>query len=150
MLTVRRCTIAEIMAAPNLAGVLAEYSAECSLAELGEATPQFDIYKALESSGFFQPIAAFNDDNLVGFVGPIVGKLPHYGVIAATIESIFVLREFRKDGVGDKLMYAAREYAIERGAKAVIYSAPVGSQLSMMLQLSKRHRHSNNVFVEGL
>lgn len=150
MLTIRRCTVADIMAAPNLADLLAEYEAECSLPELGPASPQFDIYLGMHAAGFLHPIAAFDDERLCGFIFPIVAKLPHYGVRVATIESFFVMKADREKNIGLKLIDVVRALGRELGAKAVIYSAPVGSQLSQLFALSKAHRHSNNTFVEAL
>ena len=56
MIEIRRCTVAQIEAAPNLAAVLAEYAAESSQAELGPVRPQFATYRGLEATGFFHPI----------------------------------------------------------------------------------------------
>ena len=90
MIEIRRCTVAQIEAAPNLAAVLAEYAAESSQAELGPVRPQFATYWGLEATGFFHPIGAFEGERLAGFILPIVIALPHYGVLAATVESFFV------------------------------------------------------------
>ena len=43
-----------------------------------------------------------------------------------------------------------REVVRGLGAKALLLTAPVGSMLDTMLSRSRRHRHSNNVYVEVL
>lgn len=147
---VRRCTVAELEAAPNLAEVLDAYARESSMPELGRPNPQVATYRALEASGMFHPIAAFEDEKLVGFILPIVVALPHYGVVAATIESFFVLKAVRKQGVGLRLLRFAERTARDLGAKALLLSAPVGGALARMLAIRKSYRHSNDVYVKAL
>ena len=147
---VRRCTIAELEAAPNLDEVLAEYATESSIPELGPARAQAEIYRAMESAGFLHPIAAFYESRLVGIILPIVITLPHYGVVAATVESFFVPASERKKGVGLELLARAKQVATELGAKALLLSAPVDSVLDATMRMSKSFRHSNNVYVVAL
>lgn len=147
---ITRTTVAELEAAPNLIEVLAEYARESSLPELGPACPQIETYRALEAAGVFHPIAAFDEGRLVGFIMPIVVALPHYGVVAATVESFFVPATERKKGIGLRLLTEAEHLAKSLGAKALLLSAPVGSVLSDVLAGSKRYRHSNNAFIKAL
>jgi GNAT superfamily N-acetyltransferase len=149
MIVVRRCTTAELEAAPNLADVLAEYAQECQLAELGPAQAQVETYRLLEASGMFHPIGAFEGERLAGFILPLVIVLPHYGVLAATVESFFVPRAGRKKGTGLRLLAQAESMARALGAKALLLSAPVSGTLAQVLP-RKGYRHSNNVYVRGL
>jgi GNAT superfamily N-acetyltransferase len=147
---VRRCTVAELEAAPNLAELLAEYAAESSLPELGPACAQVETYRVMEASGFFHPIGAFDGERLVGFILPIVITLPHYGVLAATVESFFVPKAERSKGVGLRLLKHAEDLATGLGAKALIVSAPAFGALSSMLARKKSYRLSNEAFVRAL
>ncbi len=149
MMEIRPCTVAELEAAPNLAAVLAEYAAESSMPELGEPVPQMDAYRRLEAGGYFHPIAAFENGLLAGFILPIVIRLPHYGVFAATVESFFVPRAERKKGLGLRLLLAAEELAHNLGAKALLLSAPTGGALARVLPRLP-YRHSNDVYVRAL
>ena len=149
MTIIRRCTVAELEAAPNLAEVLAAYEVESRMKELGPATPQIATYRALEASGMFHPIGAFDGDRLLGFILPIVVVLPHYGVVAATVESFFVLVPERKRGIGLQLLKFAETTARELGAKALLLSAPVSGALTRVLA-AKAYRHSNDVYVKAL
>lgn len=146
---IRRCTVAELEAAPNLLEVLAAYAKESAMKELGAPDPQIATYRALEASGMFHPIAAWNGDLLMGFILPVVVVLPHYGVVAATVESFFVLQSARKQGVGLLLLRQAEETAKALGAKALLLSAPVTGALGRVLA-AKHYRHSNDVFVKAL
>ena len=150
---IRRCTVAQIEAAPNLGQLLAQYADECAMPELGPAVPQFESYRAMEAAGFMHPIAAFDGDNIVGLVLPVVVRLPHYGVIAATVESIYATPEARSSGVGKWLRHLARDLAHELGAKSVLWTAPVGSEFADVLVAEAkrgRTRMSNFTFVEAL
>jgi GNAT superfamily N-acetyltransferase len=149
MIDIHRCTIAEIEAAPNLAEVLAEYARESSIQEMGPASAQFETYRALEATGMFHPIGAFENGRLVGFIFPIVVVLPHYGVLAATVESFFVPQADRKKGIGLFLIHQAEVLAKGLGAKALLFSAPAGGSLAQVLP-GRGYRHSNNVFVKGM
>lgn len=146
---IRRCTVTELAAAPNIAAVLAEYARESSLAELGATSPQWDTYRALEAAGVFYPIAAFEGARLCGFILPIVVALPHYGVLAATIESFFVPRAERHKNIGIKLLHVAEDLARSLGAKALLLSSPVGGALSRVVP-AMGYRHSNEVFLKAL
>lgn len=147
---VRRCTVAELEAAPNLFEVLEEYAREAATPELGPAVAQIETYRAMEATGMFHPIAAFDDDLLVGFILPVVVVLPHYGVIAATIESFFVPAADRKRGVGLALLGAAEDLARELGAKALLLSAPAGGVLSRVMRARRGYRHNSETFVKAL
>lgn len=151
MITVRACTIAELEATPNLGELLHEYAAESSMHELGPVSAQVETYRKLEASGMFHPIGAFEDDTrCVGFILPLVITLPHYGVLAATIESFFVPYLQRKKGIGLLLLRKAEELARGLGAKALLLSAPVHSDLAYAMHHRRAYRHSNEVFVREL
>jgi GNAT superfamily N-acetyltransferase len=147
---IRRCTVAELEAAPNLAELLHEYAAESATVELGPANPNPETYRALEASGFFHPIAAFDGERVVGFILPIVCVVPHYGVLAATVESFFVPKAERKGGIGLKLLRAAEKLARDLGAKALMVSAPSYGRLSWTMTGLKSYRFSNAVFTRAL
>lgn len=146
---VRRCTIADLESAPNLSAVLSEYEIESSMREFGRACVQVEMYRGMEAAGFLHPIAAFDENQLNGFILPIVMTVPHYGVLAATVESFFVPKEFRRQGIGLLLRAEAEKLAKELGAKALLLSAPDMSILDRVMKLSP-YRHSNNVYVRAL
>lgn len=147
---IRPCTVAELAAAPNLAELLAEYARESSLPELGPTSAQIETYRKLEATGMFHPIGAFEGDELCGFILPIVVVLPHYGVLAATVESFFVPYSLRPTGIGLRLLALAEAKARELGAKALLLSAPVAGALDAVLERMRPYRHSNNVWVRAL
>jgi GNAT superfamily N-acetyltransferase len=146
----RRCTIAELAAAPNISDVLDEYERECGMPELGQRCQSFAAYEHLEASGVIHPIACFDGPELLGFVIPVVVPVPHYGVPVATLESFFVPFAARARGVGLRLLNFAQKTAKELGAKALFVSAPAGGPLSWVLARLRGYKHRNDVFVRTL
>lgn len=140
----------DVLNAPNAAELLAEYSAECSIPEIGPVNPQPQIYAALEANGAVQIFGAYMHGVLRGFASVLVTVLPHYGQTAATVESLFVSAPFRRYSLGTYLTHAIEDYARERGAKVILYSAPTDSKLEKMLSLHKVYRRTNSVFCRPL
>lgn len=146
---IRRCTIAELASAPNLAECLAEYARESGLPEIGPASAQVETYFQLESAGVLHPIGAFDGDRLLGMVLQIITVLPHYGVPVVTAESFFVPRAERKQGIGLRLLAGAEALGRELRARAQLLSAPVGGALAQVLP-RRGYRQSNAIFVKAL
>lgn len=150
MVDIRRCTVDEIEAAPNLASLIAAYELECGMPELGKYEPQFPIYRLLQDGGCFHPICAFVDGCLVGFILPLVIINPHSGMVIASAESFFVMPESRAGNTGLLLLDAAEKLAEEKGAAGLFISALIGSPLASVLAARKSYRANNIVFVKVL
>jgi len=148
-ITIRHCTIADIEASPNLDALLAEYVAESAIPELGELGAQADVYRAIEANGVLRVIAAYQDDQLVGFVFLLMSVLPHFGRPVGTTESLFVAKAARKTGAGLQLIRAAEVLAKELGAKGFFISAPVGGVLERVMP-GIGYRETNRVFFKDL
>jgi GNAT superfamily N-acetyltransferase len=154
-ITVRRCRLSEIEAAPNLQELVAEYEHEAAMPEIGPANPQVADYKRLEATLTgdvgLHAIGAFEGDKLVGYLFFVLVKLPHYGAYTATVESFFVPRVERKRGVGVALRKAAEDAARTLGAKVLFISASADSAFARAMRSRKSgYRHSNEVFVKKL
>lgn len=147
---VGQVSYAEILAAPNARELLEEYSAECSLPEIGQSDPQTEVYAAMERSGAFQCFGVYEGGGLVGFASVLMYVVPHYGRRIATVESLFLAAAHRSGRTGHGLMSALEEYARENGCVAILYSAPAGGQFERLLRLLKPYRHSNTVFLRSL
>lgn len=155
MTKIRQCRAREIFEDPAGASLIAEYATECGNALIGKPAPRLDVYENLEISGMGQCFAAYerlghplDDPQLVGFAMVVVAVVPHYTLAIATLESIFVTRDA---SCGGELMDAIEEYAKELGAKAVIYTAPLGSRMARLMFLhSDLYVHTNHVFTRRL
>tara|TARA_R110000868_G_scaffold139445_4_gene354274 strand:- start:4459 stop:4911 length:453 start_codon:yes stop_codon:yes gene_type:complete len=150
VIDIRRCTIDQIVSAPNYRAVIAEYAAESSIPEMGEINPQLDTYRSFEKVGMLFPIGAFDGELLAGMILPMATTVPHYGVMTAVAESFFVRADCRCTGLGLRLLAAAEELAKSLNCKAFLLSAPAGGALSQVMHKKKGYRHSNEAFVKAL
>lgn len=150
MISVLSISYAEILGAPNAAGLLREYEAECSLPELAPIAPQAEAYAAMERTGNFQCFGVYEGDVLLGFASVLTYVVPHYGKRIATVESFFLAGAHRRGRTGHGLMNAIEDFARERECVVVLYSAVAGSQFEQLLRMLKPYRHSNTVFLRTL
>jgi GNAT superfamily N-acetyltransferase len=134
-MTIQLVSFADILSATDL---LAEYAAECSIAEIGPVDPQAALYQTMETLG------------MVGFASLLMTILPHYGRKVATLESLFVGKDARSSGLGRELMAAVEQHARQNGCVAILYSAPAGGQLERVLMLRKGYHRTNSVFCRSL
>ena len=147
---IRPVRYSEILGAEGAAELLAEYSAECSIPEIGETDPQAGLYAQMENAGMMSCFGVFWCESLVGFATILVYVLPHYGRRVASVESLFVAQGHRAGGGGKDLMRAIEQEAKSAGSVAMLYSAPTGSQLERLLSLQKGYRRTNAVFTRKL
>lgn len=142
---IRPVSYSEILKAGDL---LHEYAMECSLPELGYASPQRELYELLEKSGGFQAFGVYEGETMIGFAAVLIYVLPHYGQKVATSESIFISASHRNSSIGCELLAFLEEYARNKDCLAFLYSAPAESRFDKLLSL--RYRHSNNVYLRSL
>jgi GNAT superfamily N-acetyltransferase len=147
--TVRQCSAVELEHAPALPGLIAEYAAESTRADVGQRNPQFHAYRQMESSGFAKFVGAWRGAELVGFLVLVTVMAPHYGQVIATSESLFLSASARKSGAGKALIEKAQELAKECGAAGLFISAPHGGRLAQVLPRSG-FLHTNDVFFKAL
>ena len=133
-ITIRTCTVEDIETAPGIGDIIGGYAEESAISLLPQPQPLWDVYRNMELSGRFRVIAAFDGERIVGLATVIAPVLmPHYGFNMATMESIFVLRDYRKTGAGIRLLRAAEKASRDAGAKALLMTAPVGGSLDNVL-----------------
>ena len=142
---IRRCSISDVMGDANIGDLADEYAEESAIPGMPRLSPQWDIYRILEEAGHFHIIGAFEGERLVGLMSVISQVMPHYGAVIATIESIFVLRDYRKTGAGIVLLRAAAAHAKETGAVALLATAPKDGALAKVLP-RVGYTHTNQLF----
>ena len=151
MLEIKPVSYSEILDDPNSAELLAEYSEECSIPEIGKGVPCRELYELMEKSGVFQAFGVYDEDGeLMGFAAVNVFPLAHYGKTIAATESIFVPYSRRGNGAGTKLKAFVKQYAKNRGCVAFQYVAPFGSRFERLLASDKGCRRTGSVFTESL
>ena len=93
---VKKCTISDLEAESNLAELIAEYAAECSIEGMPEPRFKWDLYKSIEGAGMMHAYAAHVEGVLVGFAFVITTVNPHYSIVLATTETLFVTKDARR------------------------------------------------------
>ena len=144
---IRRISYADILDSPDAASLLEEYSAECSIPEIGIPKPQRDLYDRMESSGLMHSFGAFYGSEIVGFAMIIIFILPHYGKKIANVESLFLSQSHRRGGAGKKLMEHIEAFAAERQCAGVLYNARAESNLERLLEAVPKYKRTNSVFL---
>lgn len=143
---IKKCTIADLEAHPNFVELIAEYAAECSIDGLPEPRGKLDLYKSIERAGMMFPFEAKLDGILIGFMVVIVTVNPHYGIVLATTETLFVKRDRRYTGAGGRFIAEAKELAREHKSPGVFVIAPIDSTLEKVLRDRKDSVETNSVF----
>lgn len=132
---IRIITVEQFFTHPGSGGLLAEYAEECASTDLPAPKPNRATYETMEKMGFMTVLGAFKDAALVGMCTVIVTPNPHYSVTLGVTESLFVFAAHRAGGAGRALLTAAEQVAKQRGAEALIVSAPARSALSQVLPM---------------
>ena len=146
---IKQVTCNELANDSRIKGLLEEYADESAIAGMPGPDYQLSIYRMLEMTGDFHLIAAYIDDELVGFLTMGIPILPHYGKRVATVESYFVAKSHRKGGPGLDLLRSAEWLAKANGAVGILVSAPKGGKLARVMPKAK-YKHTNEVFFKAL
>ena len=149
MIEITRCRFSVLSAQSNFQQLIAEYSAESQLAGLPPAGEKLEAYKQLENNPAYHSLGAFFNGELVGFVSVLTPVLPHYGVMVAVAESLFVTQVYRHTGAGLALIAAAEALAAELKAPGILFSAPTKGSLEKVLP-RRGYRQTNAVFFKEL
>lgn len=144
-----RCTLDDLVNAPNWTALLDEYSSESAIDGLGSQNMQGETYRKLEAAGLLKIIGAWVDGELAGFIGFLLSDLPHYGKKVGISESYFVASAHRKTGAGMMLLKEAETLAAELGAEGILLSAPHGGRLSKVMT-AKGYKQTNEVYFKPL
>jgi GNAT superfamily N-acetyltransferase len=146
---VRQTRVAEAFANQAFPALCREYAQESAIAGLPVPREKLFAYQALEASGSsaFCVFGAFLGEDLIGFLALLTPELPHYGTAIAVAESLFVGRAHRKTGAGMLLVRQAEKRARAIGSPGMLFSAPSGGRLCMLLPRIG-YRETNRVFLK--
>ena len=147
---IRRISIDDLRTAPGIDALLRDYAAESSIDGLPVPKAEWLTYARMEHHGALHVIGAYLDGQLVGFCNVLVSLSPHYSVLIAVTESLFVGAAHRSTGAGLALLREAEAIAKEQGAAGMLVSAPLGGTLAAVLEVKKSYRETNRVFFRGL
>lgn len=147
---IRKCTVSDIVNAPNFAMLIKAYGDECAVSGLPSPETRIPIYYQLEVSGLFDAFGAYEDNDLIGFISMLEYPSAHYGVPLGMSESFFVKKDKRGTGAGAMLRKAIKVRAVERGLKGVLLTAPVNGPLAAVLEQADDCTETHRVFLMGV
>lgn len=130
---IRPTTIAELEAQPQIYEILEEYATESAILGLPHPAAKAATYKNLEALGTLFSFAAFEVDELIGYINIMLPVLPHYDQMVAVSESFFVRKQFRGSGAGLRLLRRAEAFALSNGSPGLLVSAPLLGDLCDVL-----------------
>src|ERR1017187_4336871 len=143
---IRKTSVDEIFENANWPNLFAHYAGESAMLGMPPPKADFEHYKKLELAGLLETAGAFSDGKLVGVIAVVVGSLPHYSQYVSTTESFFVLKEYRRQGTGKKLLALGKAFTFQKGAPGLFVSAPIGSALEKVLSHDTAFTAKNTVF----
>lgn len=144
-----RIPVASIFEDPAWPDLEKEYAAECSIAMIGPIQPQPQIYDAMEKAGVLRCFGAYRNGDMIGFATVLIPVLPHYGKRPATVESLFVTKGERKGGTFARLRRAIKD-GVRDVSEVMLYSAPAGGAMEMILSHDPACVKTNVIFAEKL
>jgi hypothetical protein len=135
MINVRKISVNEIFGAPECGALLAEYDAESNVKGIQGTKVDPDAYRALERAGLLTAFGAYRAGALVGFLTLVTIENHKYRDLISSIESVFVGSSSRTFGTADKLIKAAQEEAVSRGAMGMLISSPTEGRLARAVSM---------------
>jgi len=137
MIDIRLVTALDILDAPNADYLFDMYREESQIDEVEyKGNPDRDIYLSMEANGILTVAGVYSDDTLVGFLSIFMVPMAHYkNKLGATIESLFILPEYRAYGTGKRLIEFMENAAKDKGIEVMFMSAKIGTRLSKIAQM---------------
>lgn len=124
---IRRTTWVETFARPEFQQIIKDYADE-SGSPFMRGAPNPDEYIAAEKAGAFIPVGVFDGGRIVGGVNIMIHRIPHYQEVLASVESIFLAKEFRHGTAGLRLLREAEKVARDAGAQVLMVGTRCGSR----------------------
>lgn len=107
---IAQLTVDEISEQPGFEAMVQEYG-QLAGSILPPGTYSKEEYKPIEDAGLLAVYGALDGGKIVGFAACIKARLPHYGIFAAIVESLYLMRGHRSKGYGNQLIDACEDYA---------------------------------------
>jgi len=110
------------------------YEQESIVSEAPKANPNIELYQTLEDNKILTISGLYQQDELLGFCMISYAHLTHSHSTIAIVDSFFVHPDFRKYGMGKKLLNHAEEIAKQNGAVIISMTSPIESRLSKVAE----------------
>lgn len=102
-------------------------------------SPNRAIYDALASAGALIALTVTDEEAIVGYASAVLSPHPHYDMLIAQHDTLYLAPAYRRGSLGIRLMQAIEQESIERGAQRVMWHAKPGSQFSKLVERMGYH-----------
>ena len=109
-----------------------------------------DAYKSLLKNNNVTFHAITDDDTVVGLVALIQSSNGNSSESVIDINAIYVTPEYRRKGLGSKLLKYIDEFALSHGAVGIYFQVPVGSRLENVLDKGCYFQKTYSLFFRSL
>lgn len=108
-----------------------------------ELKPSRALYKALEDCGALVCLAAFDEDEIVGYVtGTISGHIFNDSIKVCATDALFVKHTHRDGTIPGRLILETERLAKSKGARLMIWQTRAGTGLATTL-MKRGYRESD-------
>ena len=150
MVDIKEVDAREILFADNSSFLFEEYANESGNRIIKEEVKtNNEKYIQLNDAGYLYCVGSFYDGVLVGFIKFIINETLHYSELSTTIDSQFVLKEYRRHGLWDKMLKMVIDISREKGSKNLIMTAVPNSKLDKVLK-KRKYTLTDNVYTRSL
>lgn len=106
----------------------------------------WEFYVGLEDSGTLHVATARDNGKLVGYNFLLIAEHPHYKVLHAISDMIWIKDSYRGQGLGTKLISFSERYLKHIGGGIMVYNFKVGKPQPNMEGVG--YQHTENVFTK--
>ena len=96
--------------------------------------PNRAIYAALADAGALIILTVTDGESLVGYASAAISPHPHYDMLVAQHDTLYLAPAYRLGSLGLRLMAALEREATNRGAERMMWHAKPGSTFARMVE----------------
>lgn len=96
--------------------------------------PNRDIYTALADAGALIIMTVTDGEALVGYASAVISPHPHYDMLVAQHDTLYLAPAYRLGSLGLRLMSAIEREAVARGAERMMWHAKPGSTFARLVE----------------
>ena len=111
--------------------------------------PHREVYDAMAAAGCLIAFSATVDGAVIGYASAFVCRHPHYDMVLAHHDTLYLHPAYRNGSTGLRLMKAIEQEAFARGAERMMWTAKPGSAFERILQ-GKGYRAEEIIYCKEL
>lgn len=114
-----------------------------------EPNPCAEVYDAMAAVGGLVAFSAMDGGEVIGYASAFVCRHPHYDMVIAHHDTLYLHPEHRAGTAGIRLMKALETEAARRGAVRMLWHAKPGSAFDNIL-IAKGYHVEETIYCKGI